>query len=112
MKKTSISGFHEILSLGLNSSFERYVEGRKAFLEAKSAPDSNEAAGMRRLYTAWQNAEVNRVAVVLFAASFVEALINGYLIMALSSEEFSALEKWSPLEKWAIGPRIVERSYR
>ena len=112
MKHSRITGYHQILALGLAEAFGRYVDTRKALIAARTSSDLSTPEGVSRLLNIGNAVDVNKTAFVLFTASYLEALINAYLIMVLSPEEFAALERLSPLEKWTIGPRMVDKLFQ
>lgn len=112
MESSRTSNYHHILLLGLQESFDGYKKSWEAFQEllpidfVKSTESSIIEYHQRR-----ETFKVKRTSVYLYAASFLEALINVYLSQNLAPEEFQVVEKLSPIEKWIVGPRLVDENY-
>lgn len=112
MKQSRISNYHEVLALGLSDAFKRYVDAATALNAARTSLDLSNPEEVALIVSTGKSVEMNRAAFILFTSSYLEALINAYLIMVLSREEFAALERLNPVEKWTIGPRMVDRVFQ
>lgn len=112
MTSTYTSSYHEIMLIGLDNSFQRYQESYQAWHDF-SASETSDSFGSEALEKFKRKRKViaNRLSVYMFAASFLEAIINYYMIINLPKEEFEALEKLSPPDKWMLAPKLIDPNY-
>lgn len=114
MKRATTSAYHSALLEGLRIAYERHSEVIKEL--EKFPSDVQEIAKLeqielRKLVGLRVELSAQRSGIILFASSFLEALINHWMVTSLPKDDFKALEKLSPLEKWTIGPKLIHRDY-
>ena len=114
MEIGTTSAYHSTLLAGLRLAYERHSEVLKDL--EKFPSDVQEIAKLEqnelgRLMALRVELLAQRSGIVLFASSFLEALINHWMVTSMPKDDFEALEKLSALEKWTVGPKLVHRDY-